>query len=102
MRPSQVYRLLIRAPNEALVLILGKVLVKRDGTRTRRLMRRLVRFLEQDRRKSTIVKGEDLKRLGLKPGPRFKQILDRLLDERLDGTVTAASEERALARRLCM
>jgi tRNA nucleotidyltransferase (CCA-adding enzyme) len=48
----------------------------------------------------TTVKGEDLKQLGLKPGPHFKTILDRLLDKRLDGVVTTKSEECALALRL--
>jgi hypothetical protein len=32
-----------------------------------------------------LVGGEDLKLLGLKPGPKFKQILDLIRDEQLDG-----------------
>ena len=48
----------------------------------------------------TTVNGQDLKQYGLWPGPQFKGILDRLLDERIDGTIKTAAQERALARRL--
>jgi len=34
-----------------------------------------------------LVGGEDLKALGLKPGPKFKQILDSIRDEQLDGVL---------------
>lgn len=34
-----------------------------------------------------LVGGEDLKALGLKPGPKFKQILDLIRDEQLDGVL---------------
>ncbi|MSR50321.1 MAG: CCA tRNA nucleotidyltransferase [Gemmataceae bacterium] len=34
-----------------------------------------------------LVGGEDLKVLGLKPGPKFKQILDLIRDEQLDGVL---------------
>jgi len=34
-----------------------------------------------------LVGGEDLKSLGLKPGPKFKQILDLIRDEQLDGVL---------------
>jgi tRNA nucleotidyltransferase (CCA-adding enzyme) len=44
--------------------------------------------------------GEELKQLGLQPGPHFKKILDRLMDERINGTIKTAAEERVLARRL--
>jgi len=64
----------------------------------RRLTKRLVRFLKHDRSVTTIVNGEDLKQLGLKPGPHFKTILDRLLNERLDGRITAVAQERDRAR----
>ena len=42
----------------------------------------------------------DLKALGLKPGPRFKQILDRLLEARLNGEIKTKADERALAKQL--
>jgi tRNA nucleotidyltransferase (CCA-adding enzyme) len=44
--------------------------------------------------------GDGLAALGLKPGPRFREILELLLTARLDGRVASDEEERALAMRL--
>jgi tRNA nucleotidyltransferase (CCA-adding enzyme) len=44
--------------------------------------------------------GADLKALGLRPGPDFGRIMDRLLAARLDGEVNSDDEERALATEL--
>ncbi len=46
------------------------------------------------------LKGRDLKALGLPPGPRYRQILEELLDARLNGRVETREEEAALAREL--
>jgi tRNA nucleotidyltransferase (CCA-adding enzyme) len=100
LRPSQIYRMLSRLPDEALVLVLAKgLLINREAGRGR-LTRRLARFLTRDRLVTTTINGETLKRFGLRPGPHFKEILDRLLDERLDGKITAAAQERERARTL--
>jgi len=98
LRPSQIYRLLSRLPNEALALVLAKGLVSNKAAGIVRLKRRLTRFLERDRLTTTTINGNTLKEFGLRPGPHFKTILDRLLDERLDGRITAADEERDRAR----
>ena len=44
--------------------------------------------------------GEDLKALGLPPGPRYKTLLDRLRAARLDGDVSTAEQEHTLLQRL--
>ncbi|MFQ5946758.1 MAG: CBS domain-containing protein, partial [Anaerolineae bacterium] len=44
--------------------------------------------------------GEDLKSLGIPPGPVFREILKALRDARLDGSVRTRKEELELARRL--
>lgn len=44
--------------------------------------------------------GTALRELGLQPGPRFSDIMKRLLDARLDGEVTSLAEERDLALKL--
>jgi tRNA nucleotidyltransferase (CCA-adding enzyme) len=98
LRPSQIYRLLSRLPNEALALVLAKGLVSSKAAGIVRLKRRLTRFLERDRLTTTTINGNTLKEFGLRPGPHFKKILDRLLDERLDGRITAAAQERDRAR----
>jgi tRNA nucleotidyltransferase (CCA-adding enzyme) len=102
MRPARVYRLLAGLPDDAIVLLVAKGLAMRKGggMHRHRLTRRLSRFLKHDRRATTIVRGEDLKRLGLKPGPQFKKILDRLLDARLNGHVRTESDEWAFVHRV--
>ena len=101
MRPAQVYRLLAGLPDDALVLLVAKGLaMRKGGGGVHRLTRRLSRFLKHDRLATTILRGEDLKRLGLEPGPQFKMILDRLLDARLNGRVRTESDERAFVHRV--
>jgi len=48
----------------------------------------------------TLIKGDDLKRLGLANGPRFREILDAVLSAKLNGTVTSIEGEIALAQTL--
>jgi tRNA nucleotidyltransferase (CCA-adding enzyme) len=100
LRPSQIYRLLSGVPDEALALVLAKGRAGNGRAENGRLMRRLRRFLTRDRHARTTVNGETLKEFGLRPGPHFKRILDQLLEERLDGRITAASQERARAKTL--
>jgi tRNA nucleotidyltransferase (CCA-adding enzyme) len=38
--------------------------------------------------------------MGLKPGPIYKKILDRLLEARLNGEVKTKADERELAKKL--
>jgi tRNA nucleotidyltransferase (CCA-adding enzyme) len=47
-----------------------------------------------------LLKGQDLKTLGLAPGPRYRRILDDLLNARLNGRVESREDEIALARKL--
>jgi poly(A) polymerase len=47
-----------------------------------------------------LINGEDLKALGLTPGPLFKRILDRVYEAQLDGDITTCEEALELARKL--
>jgi tRNA nucleotidyltransferase (CCA-adding enzyme) len=100
LRPSQIYRLLLDLPDEALALVLAKGWTRRKGGGTGRLRWRLKTYLTRDRHVTTTINGETLKRLGLQPGPQFRKILDRLLDERLDARITTPAEEQHRARAL--
>jgi tRNA nucleotidyltransferase (CCA-adding enzyme) len=42
--------------------------------------------------------GEDLKKLGIKQGPRIKEVLTKLRAARLDGKITSKKEENEMAR----
>lgn len=54
-------------------------------------------YLTRLRAISPQLDGEDLRRLGLEPGPLFRRIRERLLQARLDGEVCSRDEEEALA-----
>ncbi len=44
--------------------------------------------------------GDDLKKMGLPPGPRYKKILASLLDAKLDEKVSTAEDEAAFVKRI--
>lgn len=98
LRRSRIYRLLSGLPNEAVVFVLARCLAAEGRAAKQRLTRRLTEFLMRDRHVTTRVNGDTLQRLGLRPGPHFKMILSRLLDERLDGKIANARQERDRAR----
>src|SRR2546428_10129787 len=92
-RPSEAYRVLADLPDEGLVLFVAKA----SSTDIVRLVSAYV-TTQQHARPS--LNGADLKALCLKPGPIYKQILDRLLEARLNGEVKTKADERELAKKL--
>ena len=64
------------------------------------LRRQLTRYEEDWRWRRPALTGRDLRRLGLPPGPRYRELLDRLQIARWNGEVSTAAEERALLERL--
>jgi tRNA nucleotidyltransferase (CCA-adding enzyme) len=52
------------------------------------------------RRTKLLLKGRDLKKMGLKPGPAYRQVLESVLDARLDGTLKSKKDEIEFARQL--
>ena len=46
------------------------------------------------------VSGKDIRKLGLKPGPIYKEILDKILNAKLDGHIRSKKEEIAYLLRL--
>lgn len=58
------------------------------------------RYQSDWRHVRTELDGNDLQEMGLKPGPQYARLLDRLLAARLDGEVTGEAEERLLLQQL--
>ncbi|QGG49399.1 CBS domain-containing protein [Heliorestis convoluta] len=52
------------------------------------------------RKTSISITGNDIKALGIKPGPIYGEIMNRLRVERLDGTVQSSEEERQRLREI--
>ena len=93
IRSSRIYRLLEPLSYEVIVMLKAKY-------RNKNLLRHIEDFFSIYNGMRICICGDDLKRLGIKPGPHYQQILRRILDARLDGRVKTKEEELALARRL--
>jgi tRNA nucleotidyltransferase (CCA-adding enzyme) len=80
-------------PDEGLVLLVAKA-------RTEDIVRLVSAYVTTQQHVTPSLNGADLKALGLKPGPIYKQILDRLLKARLNGEVKTKADERELVKKL--
>ncbi|MGA6828288.1 CBS domain-containing protein [Nitrospira sp. NS4] len=93
LKPSAVVRLLQDMPDEALVAMMAQ-------SSSDQVKRQVSAFLTSYQHVKPVLTGVELKAMGLKPGPQFKKILDRLLDARLNGEVKSESDEQELVERL--
>ncbi len=91
MKLSEIYWLL-RGLNLEVLLYLFSIV--RNGD-VRQDISRYITELQDIR---PMLTGEDLKDMGLKPGPLFKTILHRLLEARLDGEVRYRQDEMQLVQ----
>ena len=57
-------------------------------------------FFTDLRRTQLSLKGRDLKKMGLKPGPVYRQVMEAVLDARLDGKLKSKKDEIEFARGL--
>ncbi|MEE9400346.1 MAG: CCA tRNA nucleotidyltransferase, partial [Dehalococcoidales bacterium] len=90
--PSRIYSLLSGGSATAIVansLASDSPLVRQ----------RLDLFLSELRYVKTALIGGDLKKMGVAPGPRLKEILTRLLDAKRDGEITTRQDEIDLVNR---
>ncbi|HUV91411.1 MAG TPA: CBS domain-containing protein [Anaerolineae bacterium] len=92
-RPSAVYRLL--KPYPARVLAVAWI-----AADNKRLRERLERYQSEWRRVETALTGDDLRAMGLKPGPLFRELLGALREARLDGRVRTREEEVGMVERM--
>ncbi len=56
-------------------------------------------FFTKLRRIDITLKGRDLKKMGLEPGPIYRKVLQAVLDARLDGKLKTENDEIDFARR---
>ena len=93
LKPAEIYHLLSGLSDEGLLILMAKS--KGDAVK-----RQVSAFLTTYQQVKPLLTGADLKAMGLKPGPRFKVVLNRLLDARLNGEVKTEAEEVDLVRRM--
>ncbi|MFZ5640884.1 MAG: polynucleotide adenylyltransferase, partial [Bacillota bacterium] len=90
MKMSEIARILRNFTPEGYIFILAKA-------ETDRVSERIKNYLARSRHNKLAVTGEDIKALGYRPGPLFKEVLDALVDARLDGLVQTREEELRFA-----
>lgn len=88
LKPSELYRVLRALPDEALLFVMA------SGSDT--VKRQISTFFTTYQHIKPTTTGADLRTLGVKPGPIYTTILNRLLDGRLNGDLTSAADERSL------
>ncbi|MBE9055550.1 CBS domain-containing protein [Sphaerospermopsis sp. LEGE 08334] len=84
--PSQIVHVLKKYDAPTLMLVALKS--------PRKVRRKIWYYLTNLANVQPLLNGNDLKKLGYKPSPIFKQILDNLLTATLDGTIKDESEAR--------
>lgn len=86
MPPSRTYRLLSPLSAEVLLSLGARSRSKSARRRIRRHLSRLI-FTEIG------IDGTNLKKLGIPPGPVYREILDRLLAQKLDGRLRSRKSQ---------
>ncbi len=92
MRPSELNKLISRVANETLIYLL--LCIKDEDS-----WNRVVKYLDLKERIELESNGHDLKKLGFKPGPAFKIMLDELYDLKLDEQVISYQDEINMLRK---
>lgn len=93
LSPSRIYRYLEPLSFEVILFIMA-----RAGTR--RAKERVSLFFREYNGAKLSIGGKELKALGLKPGPVYKRLLQKILYEKLDGRIRNKRDELKLAERL--
>jgi len=93
VKPSVIYKLLEPLSYETLIFLMAKCgdkLVKK----------RVKDFLSKYNGTQLRIGGDDLKNLGIKPGPEFTRILKRTLYAKIDGKLKTKKNELEFAKKL--
>ena len=83
---SVLYRRLCSFRTEILLYMMA-------STAAEAIRRAISNYFTRLRSVATVLKGNDLKEMGIQPGPVYRKILDSLLDARLNGQVKTREDE---------
>jgi tRNA nucleotidyltransferase (CCA-adding enzyme) len=89
---SLLYRKLYQFRTEILLYMMA-------STARERVRRAISRYFTTLRPTTTFLKGNDLKKMGFEPGPIYREILDSLLDARLNGKLRTREDEVGFVNR---
>jgi tRNA nucleotidyltransferase (CCA-adding enzyme) len=89
---SDIYKRLHPLHTETLLYIMAST--TRDS-----IKRAISKYITQLKSTTTLLTGNDLKEMGFKPGPAYRDILSSLLDTRLNGEIKSRQDEIAFVRK---
>ncbi len=95
IKPSKIYSVLEGLTPETLLFITAKCA-------SQLARRRISEFLKKYKTAHLLIRGADLKRLGIQPGPYFTEILKKTLYAKIDGVISTKRNEMVFARNLCL
>ena len=90
LKKSELYRSLHRFSLEMIFYFLAR---SKHNLPRQRIELYLSSFLKAE----PMVRGRDLKKWNIPPGPRYREILDRLFDLQLDGEIQTMEEAKKFA-----
>ena len=93
IKPSQIYKKLCLLSYEVIILLAAKA-------GSDKALARMRDFLLKYNNVRIKIRGTDLEGLGLCPGPRFSEILKKVLYARIDGKISSKKDELELAATL--
>lgn len=91
LKPYDVYVMLKPLPVEVLLFMMSKA-------KTEQTKKNISLYLTQYRDVKTYFTGDDLKRLGISPGPVYKRLLTALLQARMDGEIYTREDEEIFVK----
>jgi tRNA nucleotidyltransferase (CCA-adding enzyme) len=86
MKKSEIYKLFEPLSQEAKLFIMAR-------TKSEEIKKALSNYITYIDTFKTILTGEDLKKLGIKEGPLYREILDKLKEAKIDMNLKTKEEE---------
>lgn len=93
LRPSKIFSLFEPLAYEAILLIKAKY-------KNRGIQRHIEDFFEIYNGMHLLISGDDLRRLGVTPGPYYQKIFTKVLNTKLEGAIKTKKEELALVKKI--
>lgn len=93
LKNSEVYKILNPIPMEGILYIMAK-------TRTDDAKKTISNFITHLKGCKTLLHGEDLKKMGVAEGPVYSQILNTLLEKRLDEKIKTKADEEKMVQEI--
>ncbi len=89
----ELYTLLSHYDTEILLYMMARV-------NTEKIKRMISNYFTKLKGTKVMLKGKDLKGMGVKPGPVYKEIFDTLLKARLNNSIRTKEEEAGLVKEM--